>query len=126
MSKKFGTPNLRVTLPASEEPHDVQTTQADAVRFDLVRARLKWPTTSEAPMLWATFLAWHALNREILAGKRAAIAGLPARPEESLDAFDTLVFLDESGDVLGGEDDELEDGAIGVDPTDARASATTS
>ena len=116
-SKKFATPNLRVYLSGSPEPLDVQTTQADAVRFDLVRARLSWPKTSDAPMLWATFLAWHALRREVKAGSRPAVPGLPDKPEESLDAFDVVSFLDEHGNELSDDDaDEL-----GVSPTHGTA-----
>lgn len=114
---KFATPNLRVRLAGSEESLDVQSTQADAVRFDLIRSRLKWPSSSEAPMLWATVLAWAALRREITAGRRPAIAGLTDKAEESVDAFDSLVFLDEDGAELGEDDAE----ELGVDPTTATA-----
>lgn len=120
MARKFTTPNLRVWQAGddTETAIDVQTTQSDAVRFDLVRSRMKWPATSEAPMLWATFLAWHALRRELAAGKRAPLPlPLADKPEDGLDAFDAVVFLDEDGNELDA--DSAED--LGVDPTQPTA-----
>lgn len=114
---KFSTPNLGVYIAGSDEQLTVQSTQADAVRFDLVRSRLRWPSSSEAPMLWATFLAWHALRREIKAGVRPPIPELTDdKPESAVDAFDALAFLDEAGNVLD-DPDQLDDDSIGVDPT---------
>lgn len=43
--------------------YTVQTDNRDAVQWDLVRGRKNWPAGTDAPMLWMTFLAWHALIR---------------------------------------------------------------
>lgn len=120
MPAKFSTPNLRVWLAGGDgEPIDVQTTQADAARFDLARSRMSWPSTKDAPMLWANFLAWAALRREINAGKRPELANrISPKAEESVDAFDALVFLNEAGEELG---EDAEDDALGVDPTQPTA-----
>ncbi|QXG07722.1 hypothetical protein [Curtobacterium phage Penoan] len=42
---------------------EVQTDNRDAIQWDVTRGRRSWPKTSDAPMLWATFLAWHAMKR---------------------------------------------------------------
>jgi hypothetical protein len=41
----------------------VQTDNRDAVRWDLTRGRKNWPNGQDAPLLWMTFLAWHAMKR---------------------------------------------------------------
>lgn len=56
------TPRIRITLDDGME-HDVQTDNRDAVRFDMLRARMGWPSMSDAPVLWATVMAWSALAR---------------------------------------------------------------
>jgi hypothetical protein len=52
---------IREGLPDLE----VQTTNADMVRWDLTRPKQRppWPAFNEAPMLWMTFLAWAAARR---------------------------------------------------------------
>ena len=55
-------PEVRVTL-ADETEHTVQTITADAIRWDMTRAKHGWPATKEAPFMWMAFLAWHALRR---------------------------------------------------------------
>lgn len=44
---------------------EVQTTNADMVRWDLTRPKQRppWPAFDQAPMLWMTFLAWSAARR---------------------------------------------------------------
>lgn len=46
-------------------PLEVTTANPDLVRWDMTRAKPqhKWPSMEEAPMLWATFVAWAAAKR---------------------------------------------------------------
>lgn len=39
----------------------VQTDNRNQVKYDLMRAHRGWPTQKDAPSLWLTILAWHAL-----------------------------------------------------------------
>lgn len=58
------TPVLAVILDQPDaDPITVATDNRDMVRWDLTRGPRKWPTQTEAPMLWLTFLAWAALKR---------------------------------------------------------------
>jgi hypothetical protein len=50
--------------------HVVRIDNRDYVRFDLTRTRQKWPSGSDAPFLFQTFLAWSAM-------KRAGLTRLP-------------------------------------------------
>ena len=61
---KLSSPRCRVVrdgLPDLE----VQTTNADMVLWDLTRPKQRppWPKADEAPILWATFIAWAAARR---------------------------------------------------------------
>lgn len=56
------SPRVVVTLEDGTE-QTVQTDNRDAVQWDIIRARKSWPSGKEAPMLWLTTLAWHALKR---------------------------------------------------------------
>lgn len=111
------TPRVKVTLAETQETVSVQTTHADAVRFDLVRSRLGWPAPRDASMLWTNFLAWHALRREVRAGSVSITATLPEKAEDSLDVFASIEFEDEDGNAVDADDAEN----IGVTPTDATA-----
>lgn len=92
---------MRVILD-DETVHDVTADNRDAVRFDMVRARLGWPPMKESPMLWATFMAWSALAR----------AGVfDGRAEEELDRIVSIESL---------EDEEH----VAADPTKAAAPPT--
>ena len=44
--------------------HDVTVRNADMIRFDRTRAKHKWPSGTEAPILLLTFWVWAALTRE--------------------------------------------------------------
>ena len=59
---KLSTPRLRVVLGDGTD-REVQCTNADMVRFDLTRAKQRWPGAQDAPFLWLTFVAWAALRR---------------------------------------------------------------
>ena len=41
----------------------VETDNRDRIRWELACKREKWPTPTEAPFLWATYLAYAALKR---------------------------------------------------------------
>lgn len=56
------TQRLRVTLADGQE-HELQTSNPDLVRWDITAHKHKWPTMREAPMMWATFIAWCAAKR---------------------------------------------------------------
>jgi len=43
--------------------YTVQTDNRDAIQWDVTRPRRSWPVFNEAPMLYMTFLAWHAMHR---------------------------------------------------------------
>jgi hypothetical protein len=58
-------PSFRVTLPDTDA-FEVQTSNADLVRWDMTSAKHKWPTYKDAPFLWTTFLAWTAARRQKL------------------------------------------------------------
>lgn len=58
-------PKLEVVLEDGTQ-HTVQTDNRDLLAWDRTRAKHKWPSPQEAPFVWMTFLAWHALKREEL------------------------------------------------------------
>lgn len=56
------SPRVNVHLEDGTE-FTVQTDNRDAVQWDVIRARKDWPAGKDAPMLWLTVMAWHALKR---------------------------------------------------------------
>lgn len=64
---KLISPQVIVQLeqPGSDDliEYTVQTDNRDVVQFDVLRARKSWPAAKDAPALWLTVLAWHALKR---------------------------------------------------------------
>lgn len=100
-------PKLAVTLDDSKE-YTIQTDNRDMVRFDLTRARQNWPTMGDAPMLWATVLAWSCLSREgVLPGRDVA---------QELDKIIGVDILDDEGNPVALDDPAVVD-ALSVDPT---------
>lgn len=99
MTQKLATPRMRVRHEGPDgtvRDYDVQTDNRDLVRFDLIRERKGWPRSTEAPMLWMTVLAWHALKR----------SGVEVgEPEAFLDACVQLEPLGDDGAPVpeGGE-----------------------
>lgn len=62
---KLTMPKVSVTLDDGTE-HVVQTLTADAIEWDITRAKRKWPAvdkTGSAAVLWLSFISWHALHR---------------------------------------------------------------
>ncbi|NNG20304.1 hypothetical protein HJ590_12115 [Naumannella sp. ID2617S] len=105
-------PRLALTIePAAGDPLDlaVQADNRGACAYDLVRSAKGYPAPADAPFLWMTYLAYHALRRT---GQLAA-----HQLSEDFDQFRLtvaqLVPVDESGDRV-----ELAD-VLGenVDPT---------
>jgi hypothetical protein len=59
---RLNTPRVIVKREGHENA-EVQTINADLVLWDKTRFRHKWPTVSDAPFLWLTFIAWAAARR---------------------------------------------------------------
>ena len=60
---RLTTPRVRVIMDDGAE-HEVRVLNTDMVAFDRERGRHRdWPDPGAGPMLWATYLAWHALRR---------------------------------------------------------------
>lgn len=59
---QLDTPRIRVIYT---DGHDeiVETENPDMVFFDIERAKRKWPTFQDAPMLWVNYLAYSKLHR---------------------------------------------------------------
>ena len=60
---KLSTPRLTVVMDDGAVL-TVQILNIDMLTWDRTRAIRKWPAGSDAPFVWMTFLAWHALKRE--------------------------------------------------------------
>lgn len=60
---RLTSPRLTVAMSDGSDV-EVQTLNADLVRYDLTRAKHGWPDGTKAPFLWLTFIAWAALRRE--------------------------------------------------------------
>lgn len=99
---KLTTPRLRVTL-GDDSQVEVQTTNSDLVRWDMTRAKQRWPSDPrEAPFLWLTFLAWAALKRT-----------------QTIPADTTWEAFSDSTQEIANLDDEGQeaDQVVEVDPT---------
>lgn len=100
---KLAQPRLRVVL-GDDSTVEVQTSNADLVRWDMTRAKQRWPSDPrDAPFLWLTFLAWAALKRT-----------------QTIPADTTWEAFSESTQSITNLDDEgqpSEDGTASVDPT---------
>ena len=97
---KLSSPHLRVVL-GDDSILTVQCTNADLVRFDMTRARQKWPPAQDAPMLWLTFIAWAALKRT------AGIA----------DSVTWEAFSESTQQITNLDDDDENGGGDVVDPS---------
>jgi hypothetical protein len=60
---RLTSPHLHIVMADGSET-DVQTLNADLIRYDLTRAKHNWPEGTKAPFLWLTFIGWAALRRE--------------------------------------------------------------
>lgn len=100
-------PRLRVLLDDDTE-YEIQTDNRDLIRFDLTRGRKQWPTMQDAPMLWASFLAWSCLARE------QKIPGVNVEAE--LDRLISVEVLDVDGQPVAVTDPAVAE-AITVRPS---------
>lgn len=104
------SPIVTVTLQQNGDQQQVtvQTDNRNQVKYDLLRATRNWPAQKEAPTLWLTILAWHAL----------ALAGHIR--DEAFEMFNDRcldVYLsDEDGNRLT-VDQIKESQGVAVDPT---------
>ena len=59
------TSPLVVVIRDGHDDLTLQTNNADMVLWDLTRPKQRppWPASSDAPILWMTFLAWAAARR---------------------------------------------------------------
>lgn len=53
--------NVAVALADGSE-HEITVGNPSLVAYDRTRAKRKWPASSEAPILWTTFIAWHHMK----------------------------------------------------------------
>lgn len=44
--------------------HEAQALNKDLLAFDRIRVRRKWPSATDAPLVWLTFIAYTVLTRE--------------------------------------------------------------
>jgi hypothetical protein len=66
MTDRLTTPRMRV-LMSDGTCHELQALNVDLVAWDRERGRHRdWPAAQDAPFLWATYLAWHVLQRSNL------------------------------------------------------------
>src|SRR5690242_562772 len=66
MSNGSGLVQQKITVHLAgreDEPLVVTTANPDLVRWDMTRSKHGWPAMEDAPMLWATFVAWAAAKR---------------------------------------------------------------
>lgn len=107
MTVTLTQPRCRVVLEddAGElTEYVVQTSNRDAVRFDITRGRKGWPAVNDAPMLWMTFCAWSAMSR----GKDTGL-----KLDEFLDACVEVQAIDADGNPIKSSDTA----GVQVDPT---------
>lgn len=86
----------------------VQTDNRNQVKYDMLRATKGWPAQKDAPTLWLTILAWHAL----------ALAGhIVDEPFELFNDRCLEVFIsDDTGRRLTPDEVKAAAG-VAVDPT---------
>lgn len=94
---------IEVAGQAEPVEHTVQTDNRDAVAWDMTRGKKGWPQMGDAPMLWATFVAWSALRRQKLI-------------DLSIDDFLAACIAANVVDAEGNEAEDVAE-AAGVDPT---------
>lgn len=61
---KLSAPLVRVIrFSAPGDSVEVQCANPDLVRWDRTRVRHKWPTSTDAPFMFMTFVSWAAATR---------------------------------------------------------------
>ena len=89
--------------------YTIQADNRDMVRFDLIRSRKQWPASSDAPMLWATVIAYFALLRS------GSIADETV--EQFIDRAVSVTSVKEDGTAVTVEDALAGDVGADVDPS---------
>lgn len=90
--------------------YTVQPDNRDMVRWDLIRSRKGWPATSDAPILWATVVAYFALRRSGELGDETV--------EAFIDRAVSVTYVNpETGEPLTAEQMQAGEGTTDVDPT---------
>lgn len=111
---QLSAPKVVVLLetPGTDEltEYTVQTDNRDAIQWDVSRGRRGWPAFNEAPMLYMTFLAWHAMHR--------TGATKQSLDEFMKDAAEVKVLTVDGKAVAPGEATEAD---VLVDPTQPAA-----
>lgn len=107
------TPQVRLTIEQDGTDDllvvDVQTDNRDAIQWDVSRGKRSWPMLNEAPMLWLSFVGWHALRR----------TGAPELRGMDLDTFLGVLVQVEAikHDGTTAQPDEVTDADVSPDPT---------
>lgn len=108
----LNTPRFRIVAldgtGKETELEEVQATQADVVRYDMLRRKYSWPDIKEAPVLWGTVVAWSALVRIGF--------DISAQFDEALPRILDVTMLNRDGEPVEGDADD-----VGVNPTRGRA-----
>ena len=89
--------------------YTIQADNRDMVRFDLIRARKQWPSSSDAPILWATVIAYFALLRS---GEITATETV----EQFIDRAVNVTYLKDDGTPVTPEEAAAGEGQVEVDP----------
>lgn len=53
-----------IVLLDDDTEHEITVANPSLVAFDRTRALRDWPTMTDAPMVWATFVSWHQLKAQ--------------------------------------------------------------
>lgn len=64
MASGLEVPELEVWLEGGNKPIRVRATQAVQVKWDLERAKRRWPEMGQAQALWSTFVSWAAAVKQ--------------------------------------------------------------
>ena len=89
----------------------LQADNRDMVRFDLVRSRKSWPASGDAPVLWATVVAYFALLRSGEIPKDETV-------EQFIDRTVTVSYINpDDGTALTPEQIAEGEGQTDVDPS---------
>jgi hypothetical protein len=92
---------IDVELDTGEE-HRVRVSNVSLVAFDRTRIKRGWPSADDAPMAWATFVAWHQMNAQ----------GLVSCTFEEFEQTRCVVCR-----VVTAKDEDEGQGDDGLDPT---------
>lgn len=85
---------LKVTKPDGSTYHII-TSNADLVQYDLTAYQKNWPPIDRGPILWASFVAWHASRRLGIYGEEMPWEKFwPSHPQIDNDPAEPAVVVD--------------------------------